>query len=223
MVSNVRLVSVRYEFISSTQAYQICSSFGSRRLWNWKPKRSWPTCSTCGFLTAALAWSGMVAAPSGRSRPGSGRCRSRVFAFAIVRGSRSLDALLPILFSTGDFQEALAALLGNCPGLLESPRGDSSGPWPSAAGWMHRAGNPLDKVPKSVQAASKTPPCARSTAPRPAPQPSSSRSTGPNNPRAADCLTKDREVLLAFYEFPAKHWDHNRPCPLAAAVTQNPA
>jgi hypothetical protein len=130
MVSNVRLVSVRYEFISSTQAYQICSSFGSRRLWNWKPKRSWPTCSTCGFLTAALAWSGMVAAPSGRSRPGSGRCRSRVFAFAIVRGSRSLDALLPILFSTGDFQEALAALLGKeAPNLSPSVIGRLTAAW----------------------------------------------------------------------------------------------
>ena len=25
-------------------------------------------------------------------------------------------------------------------------------------------------------------------------------------PRAAQCLVKDREELLAFYDFPAKHW-----------------
>ena len=28
--------------------------------------------------------------------------------------------------------------------------------------------------------------------------------------RAADCLTKDRDALLAFYDFPAEHWDHLR-------------
>src|ERR1700757_3693342 len=26
--------------------------------------------------------------------------------------------------------------------------------------------------------------------------------------RAADCLTKDRDALLAFYDFPAEHWKH---------------
>jgi transposase-like protein len=28
--------------------------------------------------------------------------------------------------------------------------------------------------------------------------------------RAAACLTKDREALLAFYDFPAEHWKHLR-------------
>jgi len=28
--------------------------------------------------------------------------------------------------------------------------------------------------------------------------------------KAADCLTKDREALLAFYDFPAEHWKHLR-------------
>ena len=27
---------------------------------------------------------------------------------------------------------------------------------------------------------------------------------------AVDCLTKDRETLLALYDFPAEHWDHLR-------------
>ena len=27
---------------------------------------------------------------------------------------------------------------------------------------------------------------------------------------AADCLTKDRDALLAFYDFPAEHWKHLR-------------
>ena len=28
--------------------------------------------------------------------------------------------------------------------------------------------------------------------------------------KAVECLTKDREALLAFYDFPAEHWDHLR-------------
>src|SRR6476619_5619269 len=28
--------------------------------------------------------------------------------------------------------------------------------------------------------------------------------------RAAECLIKDREALLAFYDFPAEHWKHLR-------------
>ncbi len=29
-------------------------------------------------------------------------------------------------------------------------------------------------------------------------------------PKAAECLEKDREALLAFYDFPAEHWVHPR-------------
>ncbi len=29
-------------------------------------------------------------------------------------------------------------------------------------------------------------------------------------PKAVQCLTKDREDLLAFYDFPAEHWVHLR-------------
>ena len=29
-------------------------------------------------------------------------------------------------------------------------------------------------------------------------------------PKACECLTKDREVLLAFYDFPAENWVHLR-------------
>ncbi|MDA9436935.1 hypothetical protein XH88_35120 [Bradyrhizobium sp. CCBAU 51627] len=28
--------------------------------------------------------------------------------------------------------------------------------------------------------------------------------------RAVECLTKDRDTLLAFYDFPAERWDHLR-------------
>lgn len=29
-------------------------------------------------------------------------------------------------------------------------------------------------------------------------------------PKAVECLVKDREVLLTFYDFPAEHWVHLR-------------
>jgi transposase-like protein len=29
-------------------------------------------------------------------------------------------------------------------------------------------------------------------------------------PKAVECLSKDREELLAFYDFPAEHWQHLR-------------
>ena len=29
-------------------------------------------------------------------------------------------------------------------------------------------------------------------------------------PKAAECLEKDRDVLLTFYDFPAEHWHHIR-------------
>jgi len=28
--------------------------------------------------------------------------------------------------------------------------------------------------------------------------------------KAVECLTKDRDALLAFYDFPAEHWKHLR-------------
>jgi transposase-like protein len=33
---------------------------------------------------------------------------------------------------------------------------------------------------------------------------------GAKYPKAAECLTKDRLQLLAFYDFPAEHWVHLR-------------
>jgi len=49
---------------------------------------------------------------------------------------------------------------------------------------------------------------------RPARQPKrpsmySPTSTVPGTTRQS-CLTKDREALLAFFDFPAEHWDHLR-------------
>ncbi|EPX87790.1 Transposase [Rubellimicrobium thermophilum DSM 16684] len=33
---------------------------------------------------------------------------------------------------------------------------------------------------------------------------------GAKYPKAVDCLTRDHDALLAFFDFPAEHWDHLR-------------
>jgi putative transposase len=33
---------------------------------------------------------------------------------------------------------------------------------------------------------------------------------GAKYPKAAECLARDREALMAFYDFPAEHWVHLR-------------
>ena len=57
--------------------------------------------------------------------------------------------------------------------------------------------------------------CRRSGWPRPRPPPRprstpSSRAYALKYEKAADCLAKDRDALLAFYDFPAEHWKHLR-------------
>ncbi|ANH09018.1 transposase (plasmid) [Shinella sp. HZN7] len=80
--------------------------------------------------------------------------------------------------------------------------------------WQHKLVNILNKVPKSVQPNMK----ADLREIRDAPN----RATAEvamavfvdkyeaKYPKAVDCLTKDRERLLTFFDFPAEHWDHLR-------------
>ncbi|WP_147021513.1 IS256 family transposase, partial [Methylobacterium radiotolerans] len=80
--------------------------------------------------------------------------------------------------------------------------------------WVHKAANVLDKVPKSVQAAMKADLREIHGAPTRAAAEAALtvfvEKYGAKYPRAAACLTKDRDRLLAFYDFPAEHWDHLR-------------
>ena len=80
--------------------------------------------------------------------------------------------------------------------------------------WFHKAANVLNKVPKSVQPAVKQ--ALREIWRAPARQAAESAldlfatKYGAKYTGAVECLTKDREALLAFYDFPAEHWDHVR-------------
>ena len=80
--------------------------------------------------------------------------------------------------------------------------------------WQHKLVNILNKVPKSVQSNMKLD--LREI--RDAPDRATAETAittfldkyGAKYPKAVECLTKDREALLAFFDFPAEHWDHLR-------------
>ena len=80
--------------------------------------------------------------------------------------------------------------------------------------WVHKTANILNKLPKSQQ------PKAKSAlheiwmaASRQEAETAFDRFLTvyrPKYPKAAECLEKDRDALLAFYDFPAEHWIHIR-------------
>ena len=73
--------------------------------------------------------------------------------------------------------------------------------------------NVLDKVPKSVQGRMKVDLREIPAAPTRAAAEKAMTvfaEYGAKCSRAADCLTKDRDTLLAFFDLPAEHWDHLR-------------
>jgi transposase-like protein len=80
--------------------------------------------------------------------------------------------------------------------------------------WVHKAANVLDKLPRSVQPAAKTDLREIWQAPDRATAEAAletfAEKYGAKYGKAVACLTKDREALLCFYDFPAEHWDHLR-------------
>ena len=80
--------------------------------------------------------------------------------------------------------------------------------------WVHKTANVLNKVPKSVQPAMKNDLREVHGAPTRAAAEAAitvfNEKYGAKYPKAVACLTKDRDTLLAFFDFPAEHWDHLR-------------
>lgn len=80
--------------------------------------------------------------------------------------------------------------------------------------WFHKAGNVLDKMPKSVQSKAKAMIREMWQAPTKEKAMSGYRhfidSWAEKYPKAVECLQKDEEVLFTFYDFPAAHWAHIR-------------
>ena len=80
--------------------------------------------------------------------------------------------------------------------------------------WVHKTANVLNKLPKSLQAKAKAKLHQIWMA---AEKDDAERHLddfinvyGSKYPKAAECLEKDRDQLLTFYDFPAEHWRHIR-------------
>jgi transposase-like protein len=80
--------------------------------------------------------------------------------------------------------------------------------------WVHKTANVLNKLPKSIQPKAKEKLHQIWMA-------DSKEEAGRNfdafiqtyeakYPKAVECLKKDRDILLTFYDFPAEHWRHIR-------------
>jgi len=80
--------------------------------------------------------------------------------------------------------------------------------------WVHKTANVLAKLPKSQQPKAKRALqeiwMAESKATAELAFDAFIESYTPKYEKAADCLGKDRDTLLAFYDFPAEHWKHLR-------------
>lgn len=80
--------------------------------------------------------------------------------------------------------------------------------------WKHKSANVLNKLPKGLQAKAKaelndiwmaeTRPAAAQAFDN------FLRNYEAKYPKASECLRKDREALLTFYDFPELHWQHLR-------------
>ena len=79
---------------------------------------------------------------------------------------------------------------------------------------LHKTVNVLDKLPRSVEPAAKSDLREVRNAPdrvtAEAAIATFAKKYGAKYERAVACLTKDRDALLTFYDFPAEHWDHLR-------------
>jgi transposase-like protein len=80
--------------------------------------------------------------------------------------------------------------------------------------WFHKAGNVLDKMPKSVQGKAKVMLREMWQAPSRDSALKAYRhfcaAWADKYPKAVECLRKDEEALFRFYDYPAAHWVHLR-------------
>jgi putative transposase len=76
--------------------------------------------------------------------------------------------------------------------------------------WVHKTANILNKLPKSLHTKAKRALqeiwMAETKKDAVAALEAFVETYGVKYDKAADCLTKDRDALLALYDFPAEHW-----------------
>jgi len=80
--------------------------------------------------------------------------------------------------------------------------------------WVHKTANVLNRLPKSLQGKAKRALqniwMAETRTDAEAAFDTFAEIYDTKYDKAVECLTKDRDVLLAFYDFPAEHWKHLR-------------
>ena len=80
--------------------------------------------------------------------------------------------------------------------------------------WVHKTANVLNKLPKSLHTKAKRALqeiwMAETKKDAVMALDAFAESYATKYDKAVDCLTKDRDTLLAFYDFPAEHWKHLR-------------
>jgi transposase-like protein len=80
--------------------------------------------------------------------------------------------------------------------------------------WVHKTANVLDKLPKRLQPEAKEKShdiwMAATRADAVKAFELFLETYTAKYPKATECLRKDRDVLLAFYDFSAEHWGHLR-------------
>ena len=80
--------------------------------------------------------------------------------------------------------------------------------------WVHKTANILDKMPKSIQSKAKSMIHEMYMAPSKEAAISAYdhfvKTYEDKYPKAVQCLTKDKEDLFTFYDFPSTHWIHIR-------------
>lgn len=89
--------------------------------------------------------------------------------------------------------------------------------WPKTRGqrcWVHKTANVLNKLPKSLQSKAKRTLqeiwMAETKKDALVAFDAFIETYGVKYDKAVECLKRDRDTLLAFYEFPAEHWKHLR-------------
>jgi len=156
---------------------------------------------------------------------------ARLCALVVIgvneRGEKKLLALEDgVRESKQSWREVLLALKGR--GLTIPPRlavGDGAlGFWAALREiypetrqqrcWVHKTANVLNYLPKSLQPKAKAALheiwMAATKAQALVAFEQFVAAFGAKYPKAVECLVKDRETLLAFYDFPAEHWIHIR-------------
>jgi putative transposase len=148
---------------------------------------------------------------------------------ALEDGTKELIAMLPIVPARLSEQSWLGLLIDvKSRGMIDAPRlatGDGAlGFWKAIRQvfpgtktqrcWVHKTVNVLDKLPRGQHVSAKN---MLHEIWMSATKEDATKAMGrfvatyqAKYHKAVECLTKDKEQLLAFYDFPAEHWAHLR-------------